>query len=318
MRLAVRDDSDVGLADLIAAVGRLAARDAALVSRIAEMLHVEGQPHSEPAETKTIAIPERTTKPAAAPAPPKREPVRAEFLPSVITRARSDAPAFATPMPSLPPPTDEEREPPPPFEPLFQPSLARAMLGAALATPHPHGPADLRRMVDLVSRGQAIASLPRRRVPTLRRGVHVLVDYSSGMMPFRRDAAWLVDEISRVVGSETATVLRFHGVPSRGVADPRRKLRLAYEPPPPTVPVALITDFGIGFDDFASDHATTLEWIEFLRDVRRRSDVLLAFVPYPRRRCPRDITSLATVIEYDRGTTLTAIRSLVARHWRRG
>jgi hypothetical protein len=145
----------------------------------------------------------------------------------------------------------------------------------------------------------------------------MLVDHGSGMVPYRRDAAWLANEIERLVGSGGSTMLRFRGLPSHGVADPRRKTRRPYTPPPSGVPVVLITDFGISVDDLATDRVTGLEWIAFLRELRRSNDAVLAFVPYPKQRCPRWVADFLTIIEFDRHTTLMSIRAAITNTWRR-
>jgi hypothetical protein len=218
-------------------------------------------------------------------------------------------------VPSLPPPTDEANETPPPFQPLFAPSWTRAILSLALATPGEHGPVDLHRVVERVSSGEAIARLPRRIVPTLRKSVQVLVDRGAGMVPFARDADALVREIMLVAGRETP-VLHFRGLPSEGVVDLQRRIELKYEVPPSGVPVVLITDFGIGVDPFDTNRPASDDWVGFLRSVRRTDSPLIAFVPYRRHRCARSIASLVTIIEWDRRTSLTRIRAAVRRGWR--
>lgn len=312
----VHDKSVIGLADLIASVETLNARDETLVSRIAEILFLEHVPHHDPAKPKPDRKPR--TPPGAGeepPPPPRGQPVQPESRPSSMTRSRSGAESFVAPLPPLAPATDEEHEPPPPFEPLFRSAWTRAILSTALATPNPNGPVDIRRVVERLSQGHAVTCLPRRLVPTLRKGVQVLVDHSSGMVPFRRDAAWLVREIVRLVGEPNSPVLRFRGLPSRGVADPRSKKRGAYASPPRAVPVILITDFGIGLDDLDTERATASEWTDFLHGLRRTNDMVLAFVPYPRERCPERMTRLATIIELDRATTLSRIRSALTQAW---
>jgi hypothetical protein len=304
----------IGLADVIAAIETLDARDGTLVDRIARMLLLDRVPHSEPVMT----TPRREPPPhpdLRRETPPEGQPVREEHRPSSITRSQTSAQPFATPIPPLGPATDEEHEAAPPFEPLFRPAWTRAILSTALATPSPNGHVDVARVVERLSRGYAIPRLPRRAVPTLRQGVQLLVDHGNGMVPFRRDAAWLVREIMRVAGEERTSVLRFRGLPSRGVADPRKKIRGAYVPPPRAVPVVLISDLGIGLDDLDADRATAGEWTDFLHDLRRTNDEVLAFVPYPRERCPERIVRLATIIEFDRTTTLSRIRSAVRQGW---
>lgn len=312
----MHDKAVIGLADLIATIETLDARDEPLVSRIAEILLLEREPHPDPAKSKPdrkARTPPRDDE--ELPPPPRGQPVQPESRPSSMTRSRSGADSFVAPLPPLAPATDEEHEPPPPFEPLFRPAWTRALLSTALATPSPDGPVDLRRVVERLSQGHAVTCLPRRLVPTLRKGVQVLVDHSSGMVPFRRDAAWLVGEIVRLAGAPSAPVLRFRGLPSRGVADPRSRTRGAYAPPPRAVPVVLITDFGIGLDDLDTERATAHEWTGFLHSLRRTNDMVLAFVPYPRERCPERIGRLATLIELDRATTLSRIRSALTRAW---
>lgn len=308
-------DAEIGLADLISAVDRLRATDDVLVRRIAELLQVEAE------RAVTIARPEESPLPASNRGieygPTHVEyshPPHSEFRPSRITHARSDTPPFAAPVPALPPPTNESDEPRLPFEPLFLPSWTRAILSAALATRAEHGAVDVPRVVERLSRGRAILRLPRRLVPTMRKGVQVLVDRGSGMIPFLRDSEWLVRQIARVAGLETP-VLHFRGLPSRGVADVRRKRRMVYEPPARGVPVVLITDFGIGIDELATDRATTREWIEFLRSIRRTDNPAVAFLPYPRQRCPQAIAAEVTLIEWDRRTSLTRIRAVVRQRW---
>jgi hypothetical protein len=198
---------------------------------------------------------------------------------------------------------------------LFRPAWTRGILATALATPNPNGAIRIRRVIERLSRGEAIQVLPRRLLPTLRKGVQVLVDHSNGMVPFRRDAAWLTREILRVVGEENTFTLRFRGLPSRGIADARSKTRGPYLPPPPAVPVVLISDVGIGLDDLDTNRATAKEWTEFLRNLRRTNALVVLFVPYPRDRCPEQIARLVTVIEFDRATTLSRIRSAVTRAW---
>ncbi len=311
-------ESEIGLADLIASVDRLRATDDALVRRIGDLLQVEAarpatarpaEPFElEPEETPQIRIGTAEVEYV--------HPPQSEFRPSTITHTRSETPAFAAPLPALPPATEEADGPALPFEPLFVPSWTRAILSLSLATPAEHGAVDMPRVVERLSRGQTIHRLPRRVVATMRKGVQVLVDRGSGMIPFLRDAEWLVREIVRVAGRETP-VLHFRGLPSRGVADMRRKKRMPYEPPPAGVPVVLVTDFGIGVDELATDRATGGDWVEFLRMVRHTGSRIIAFVPYPRQRCPYGVADVATIVEWDRRTSLTRIRAAVRQGWSR-
>ncbi|HVG24519.1 MAG TPA: hypothetical protein VND45_10220 [Thermoanaerobaculia bacterium] len=310
-------DAEVGLADLIASVERLAPKDDALLRRIAEMLQFEV---ARPAVVAPMESPPRP-RPGGVPEDAKKiepfigkPPADLGTIASTLEKRRSEAETFIDTIPALPPATAEAQEAPLPFDPLFVPGWTRAIVSLALSTPAAHGAVDIRRVTERLSRGEAILRLPRRITPTMRKGVQVLVDRGSGMVPFFRDQDWLVREIVRVAGQETP-VLQFRGLPSRGVSDVRRRRRLDYTPPAVGVPVVLLTDFGIGVDTLATDRATTREWLEFLRSVRRTDSAIIAFVPYPRRRCPAAIAAAATIITWDRGTTLTRIRAAVRKGW---
>ena len=101
-------------------------------------------------------------------------------------------------------------------DPLLHPQWSWAILAGGLATPAADGPVDVEKLIEVVARGRPVDRIPRRPVPSLRRGVQVLVDVGEAMQPFARDQRALVDEVRRVVGPELVIRLDFHGCPSRG------------------------------------------------------------------------------------------------------
>jgi hypothetical protein len=306
----------IGFGDLLLAVERLQVRQPSLAGRVAMLLDVDAASTGREAMTVVNAGGPLEVEPI--PTKQRLEPAAAPIgttVPSAIVQRSATAPVFAIPVPPLPPAGDEENEPPLPFEPLFLPSSARAMAAAALATSSASGSPDIDAVVGRIAAGLAVVTVPRKAMPTLRKGAQVLVDRASGMIPFARDADWLVRELISVGGAESSSALYFRGLPSRGVADRRRRVRGRYQPPLSGVPVVLLSDFAIGFDELASDRATAGEWIEFLESLRRQGHSLVAFVPYPRRRCPGWLLRMTTVIEWDRRTTLGRIHAAMRQSW---
>ncbi len=65
-----------------------------------------------------------------------------------------------------------------PLESLFRPNWTRAILSDALSTAGFGGKIDIDRIIQKISVAQPLTELPRQQVPTLIRGVQLLVDCS--------------------------------------------------------------------------------------------------------------------------------------------
>jgi hypothetical protein len=207
--------------------------------------------------------------------------------------------------------------PPPPPPPLFGPPRGRAILTATLATTVEEGDVDIDRVVRTLSERRPLGSLPRRPVPTLRRGVQLLLDIAAGMDPFRPDQTTLRDGLDDVLSDDRLEVLSFAGCPSRGVGPGARHSWRPWEPPPPGTPILAVTDVGIGGDPFDEDRASVGEWLEFAHRVRGDGYVLLALVPYEARRWPAVLTRAMTLLHWSERTTIGEVRRALRRAYGR-
>ena len=197
----------------------------------------------------------------------------------------------------------------PPLIPLLMPQWTRGILSAAFSTWDDEGLLDIESVTEVLANGESVERLPTLLSLTLGRGVQLLLDKSQAMMPFVRDQAWLLKEIRNVVGTDKVEVLRFIGSPGRGAgAGPRPWPD--YQPPPPGVPVVILSDLGIRQPMFASDWADEDEWVAFVDVVVRAHCPLIALVPYKSSRWPRSLTRLMSIVPWDRSTTAGRVNSL--------
>jgi len=196
----------------------------------------------------------------------------------------------------------------PPLIPLLMPQWTRGILSAGLSTWDDEGLLDIEGVTEVLANGENVERFPTLLSLTLGRGVQLLLDKSQAMMPFVRDQAWLLKEIRNVVGADKVEVLRFIGSPGRGAgAGPRPWA--AYQPPPPGVPVVILSDLGIRQPMLASDWADEDEWLAFADVVVRAHCPLIALVPYKSSRWPRSLTRLMSIVPWDRSTTAAKVNS---------
>jgi hypothetical protein len=200
-----------------------------------------------------------------------------------------------------------QREP----EPLLVPRWTPAVVAEVAATAASDGQIDAGRTVSLLAAGRPLLDLPRRPIPTVRRGAQVLVDIGYGMLPFAADERQLLASLRVVLGFERVQVLHFEGLPTRGAGTGSRATWRAYEPPARGKPVIVVSDLGTAPPRLEDDSATSEEWLAFAETIRRAGCPLVAFVPYPRRRLPLAVVRAFRVVEWDRTTTATTVRSMI-------
>jgi hypothetical protein len=203
------------------------------------------------------------------------------------------------------PPADTRAIAPPA---LFGARVVRAILYAALSTQAEEGDVDIPRVIERVAERRPLDGFPRERVPSLRRGAQVLVDFSAGMDPYRGDVDMLLTDLDAIFADDRFTVLRFIGCPSRGVAPVAGGRRAPWTRPAAGTPVVLITDLGIGGPAVGGDRAMPSEWLSFANAVRAAGHPLIAVVPYEARRWPAALTRALTVLHWSERTTVGAIR----------
>jgi hypothetical protein len=196
----------------------------------------------------------------------------------------------------------------PPIQPLFDRLRRRGLLSSALATHIEEGDLDVERIVSAVSAGEPLQFLPRLPVPTLRRGVQVLLDVGQGMDPFAEDQHGLVRALDDVLADDRLEVLRFNGCPTRGVRGESESSYRAWRPPPQGMPLLAVTDLGIGGPMLDSERATTAEWLTFAHRLREAGYDIVVFVPYEATRWPRRLQSAMKLIHWSERTTVGAVR----------
>lgn len=261
-----------------------------------------GLPARPPGQARPVELPEES---AGVPIPMRIERRRAPLppLPEWISQAPS--------LPAWPPPGASAGAP----EPLLEPRRSRAILGALAATPG-DGPIHVEAIIQAVARGEALAELPYHRVPTLARGIQLLVDRSDAMLPFHLDAEGLERELVRLTG-ERAEVLQFVACPSRGCG---RGSRLDWTPyglermPRLGARILCVTDLGIGAPRFGDSPARPEEWMAFAGELRRAGCSVGALVPYPPERWPPDVGRVMELFYWDRTLTVAqAARGIFQR-----
>lgn len=199
---------------------------------------------------------------------------------------------------------------PPTFPGLFRDSVARAIISTSLAVRAAEGDVDVDAVTRLLALGEPLVNLPRRRVPTSRLGVQVLLDFGDAMMPYLRDLTGLPGLLTSVLGA-AVDVLRFELCPVRGVGrddfpdDP-------YTPPPRAgTPVLVVTDLG-GGGPLAPPAATAAQWAAFVDIVRQARCRPVALVPGPAGTAAPHLAAVLPILPWDASTTVHEAR-LVCR-----
>jgi hypothetical protein len=325
-------EGDVSLADLFTAFRELRpdgeARDA-----VARMLHFGGS--AEPGAARVSGAygstrsPERDAEPprpgrlpplpppAPAPARPPAPTGEGAFARVEVRRPGGSAkpPAWARKGPLLVPAEPAEGVPAPRMEPLFAPPQRRGILAAALATQVEEGPLDVAEILAHLSALRPLRRIPRRPVPTLRRGVQLLVDHSPAMAPYAADAEALAREMAEVAGAPGMQVLAFSGSPTRGVFSALGEVE-AWRPPPRGTPVAVVSELGIGGPLVGGERGTRREWLEVARRARVAGCPVVALVPFGPRRWDPALARAMTLVHWDRPTTAGAVRRALRREGR--
>jgi hypothetical protein len=232
--------------------------------------------------------------------------IRSTLTPVTKGHEQPGAPAWVTQVPPLE--TLNEPGVTPPIQPLFDRLRRRGILSSALATHVEEGELDLQRVVETVSAGRPLQYLPRLPVPTLRRGVQLLLDVGQGMDPFAEDQRGLVRALDDVVADDRFEVLLFEGCPARGVRHESESRYRAWRPPPRGVPLLVVTDLGIGGPMLDRDRPTIAEWLAFSYRVREAGCNIVAFVPYEATRWPRRLLSTMRLIHWSERTSVGAVR----------
>lgn len=250
----------------------------------------------------------------ASPLPDDRPTLPSELV--KVTDAAAPISPWGENVPVLPTANEQPASEPLAFEPLLVPTWTRALLSAVLARRVNDGPIDVKRVVELVARGEVTVNLPRYPRPTLARGVQVLVDRGETMLPFLEDQTWLEEQVQNVVGPGYLKTLYFEGCPTRragpGGKSGWKKYPTARQPKSGTV-LLLLTDLGIGRPLWPGASAGEGEWLDFAAAVRKRGCPVVALVPYGPARWPASLQKFMTIIQWDRPTSASLVHARVGK-----
>jgi len=202
---------------------------------------------------------------------------------------------------------DETAEPPAPL-PLFSRAQRRGILSAALSTYVDEGDIDLDAAIESLAALRPLTRLPRTRVPTLRRGVQLLIDRGTGMDPFLADQDGLIRQLDDILSKDRLEILYFMECPMRGVADRPGGRRRPWRAPPSAIPVLLVTDLGIGGPPLAEDRATVREWLRFSQMAHGLGHTPIGLVPYEARRWPPLLARAMVLLHWSERTTAGEVR----------
>ena len=302
------------LGDFIRAVATLEPRDSAAISAVQDMLGLHRSPPlveatrdlgpwhaSLPASEVGLAVatPPRAVDEDAQPPTRARSGDGQPALLRLIRPAsgRPAPPAWVTsPGPRI------SAEPcllhVPSVDPLFGGVRLRALLTAILATDVSEGELDISEVIGRICALRPITDLPRRDVPTLRRGVQLLVDVGQGMDPYAQDRNPLVTYVRGIVPSDRVSVLYFVGCPTRGCGAGPRKTWHPWRPLSCGTPVVALTDLGIGGPIFDSERGRISEWLDFALRLKRLGNPLAALVPYSADRWPIPLTKVMLLLHW--------------------
>ena len=310
----------------------IAPDDHQLRDRLARLLGMEWLParYSASPSSTALAIPP-TAPPASAhrpskppqsgrtPLPPVDPPADPIPEPFGLTRVASPErrfPAWMNDAPALRPADPTTASTPPASPPLLDPVQARSVLSSALARRMPDGPIDIETVLARISRAEAVLTIPRATVPSIARGVQLVIDRGDGLAPYATDVIWIREALRRVVGSYALEVLQFAHAPLRGAGKGSRRTWQPYAdltPPRPGATIVAVTDLGIRNLEPPAQPATVDEWVAFADHLDRLGCPLLALVPYARTRVPRALRRRFAILEWDRRTTAGRVRALLAR-----
>jgi hypothetical protein len=221
-------------------------------------------------------------------------------------------------LPTMPEPlkdNSEENEPLPEYHPLFIPIWTRAIITKLLSIEVDEGLPDIQKMIKIISENKPLRQIPRKAYPTLRRGVHILIDIGPGLVPYIRDQVSLLELLKYIVGIDRIEVWDFIGTPLKYSAF-HDELIESYRLPPPGTPILMLTDLGIATPPFATENTSVDEWTEFAQHVHAAGCSLLALTPYNSTRWPKALKDQMIIVQWDRETTVSTVSKFLKKSQR--
>jgi hypothetical protein len=192
---------------------------------------------------------------------------------------------------------------------LFVPGQERPLITAIAIALAETGDLDEERLVETIARHEPIQHIPRRRRPTSRFGVQLLVDWGPRLESMRQDQQSLIATTLRTVGAHRVEILRFSEFPHLAGPGTRRTWR-PYEPPTSGTVVLILSDLGLGWLGTLPRTHTFDDWAEWARRVESAGARPVALVPHGPEHWPDQLRHHLTLIHWDRTTTVSRVRGM--------
>ncbi|HND39957.1 MAG TPA: hypothetical protein PLH41_13240, partial [Accumulibacter sp.] len=177
------------------------------------------------------------------------------------------------------------------------PFLRRA-LGQSMVSQQP----DLQRLVERLTRGEALPRIPRQRRHGWSSRIALLVDYPSRTQTFHADFNQLCGALEKRHGSLGLERRILVGEPGRQplVRRPLRGATERWQMPAATTPLLILSDLGL------LDNApeTQLGWKRFAARLRSAACPALVLCPVPAALHPRSVQRSVEIVEWDRHSLL--------------
>ena len=312
---------DIGLGDLIRALDKLDTRDPNTMARITRALGFTGIA-PDPVGAAKGASGAKHRPQLTKTAPPKRQPhhggipeiappieLPEQVLDTELTPAEPLAPSERPEWLDEGTGLESSAAEAVPRAQLFPERSAKGVLTASVATrragPHP----DIDRLIRAIVRGDVFRTLPYRQVPSVHRGLQLLMDTSESMTPFLEDLDDLARALLRIVGNDNCQLYQFEGNPHRAARWSQSFEEIPWRPIA-GCPVVIATDFGIGARIAARDRVSPRSWLDFERRARAAGAPVVAFVPYGRERWPTALSRRIHLIHWDQRTRASHITKL--------
>jgi hypothetical protein len=218
------------------------------------------------------------------------------------------------PTPQQPPnavllPADEDTDTALDFLPLLEPRYTARVIQSAASSDAGDGELNIDAAVELLAARRPIDEWPCLPRLSLLRGVQLLVDTGESMALFDRDCQYLADAFRTTVGKHLVKELNFSGSPWQGAGAGPIWTWARYTPPGPGTPVVALSDLNIPRRDDCDVDVDG--WLALQELLASRGSVLVVFVPLPASRWPARLRQRLTIVQWDRGTSPSAVRRAI-------
>lgn len=190
------------------------------------------------------------------------------------------------------------------YQPLFHDKYLLGIASALLGAPMDSTQADIPRAAKRIAAGLPLDSLPMQQRRKLTRGVQVLADRSESMQPFWQDQTEWLKRLRRLLGESVVQSSWFTYEP---LLPSDRQIDWLTPPPerfPPSTPVLLITDFGLGKGESGFYPEDWLAWLPLLQKARDSHSPLIALLPLPPHAWPAHLLEYVDhAVAWDRDST---------------